>query len=150
MSPFHRILVPIDFGDAMQPAIDLALSVAKEAEAQVTLVHAFDLTSFFAATSMAPPIDVEPVLASLQRELESVAKTTRARWNRVDSVFCTGNVPESILELARRKGCDLLVVGTHGRRGLSHALLGSIAEKIVRLSPIPVLTVRPVHSKAVD
>jgi nucleotide-binding universal stress UspA family protein len=145
MGPFRQILVPIDFGDAMQPAIALALTVAKGGEAQVTLLHAFDLNAFFAATSMTVAVDAGPILADLERELTSVRDATQARWSRVDSVFRTGGVADAILDVAKAKKCDLIVIGTHGRRGLAHVLLGSVAEKIVRLSPIPVLTVRPTH-----
>jgi nucleotide-binding universal stress UspA family protein len=148
MGPFQHLLVPIDFGDAMQTAIDLALALAKGGEAQITLMHAFDLTGFLAATSAAPPIDIEPILSHLKQELARVVESARARHAQVDSVFCTGNTTDAILEIARSRACDVIVIGTHGRRGLAHALLGSVAEKIVRLAPVPVLTVRPARTPA--
>jgi nucleotide-binding universal stress UspA family protein len=143
MSPFTHVLVPLDLGDAIEPAIDLALSVARPFDAQVTLLHAFDPTPFTNQIPFAPQIDLEPVVGSLERELAKVCERTRAKWPRVDALLRRGNVHDVILDVAKERRCDLIVLGTHGRRGLSRALLGSVAEKIVRLSPIPVLTVRP-------
>ena len=71
-----------------------------------------------------------------------------ATWPKTDSLVKTGNVYDLIIDVATKNGCDLVVIGTHGRRGVSHALLGSVAEKVVRLSPVPVLTVRPTTAKA--
>jgi nucleotide-binding universal stress UspA family protein len=59
----------------------------------------------------------------------------------VEGVFKVGSPFEQILAVAAQEGCDLVVLGTHGRRGIAHAALGSVAEKVVRLCPVPVLTV---------
>ena len=127
----------------MQPGIDLAIPVAKKLDARVTLVHAFDVAPFMTLARLAPPIDVEPILASAERELAAVLAKTRAEWPKTDSAFRRGAPEEAILDAAKTLGCDLIVIGTHGRRGLSRVLLGSVAERIVRLSPVPVLTLRP-------
>ena len=147
MGPFKHVLVPVDFGDAMQPAIDLALTLARTFDAQLTLLHTFDTSRFVTASPFTPMLDTAPVLAALERDLKALREATAARWSRVDACICQGNIYESILGQAKSKSCDLIVIGTHGRRGLAHALLGSIAEKIVQLSSVPVLTVHP--SKAI-
>src|SRR5580658_7375867 len=150
MNPFQHILVPIDFGDPTEPALDLALSVARASNAQVTLVYAFDVTPFMNVSPFMPPLDTEPVLASMEKEMKCVRDRVALTWSKVDSIVRTGNVHDVILDVAKKNGCDLIVIGTHGRRGVAHALLGSVAEKVVRLAPIPVLTVRPttVNAKA--
>ena len=151
MSPFRHILVPVDFGDATEPAIKLALSIADADDIPITLVHSFDISVFAAASPFAPPVDVEPILAAAERELRMLRERTQARHPRTDAVFRRGPPYDAILEVAQSLGCDLIVVGTHGRRGLSRALLGSVAERVVRLSTIPVLTVHPAtatHAKA--
>jgi nucleotide-binding universal stress UspA family protein len=145
MSRFTHILVPVDFGDATQPALDLALSLAETFDARVTLLYAFDVTPFVAPSAFMLPLDVEPVIASFEKELKSLREKTQAKWAKVDAVLRQGNVYETILDTAKVRGCDLIVMGTHGRRGLSHAVIGSVAEKIVRLASVPVLTVRPRH-----
>jgi len=143
MSPFKHVLVPVDFSDPTDPAIDLALSIARPGEAQVTLLHALDITPFVSVAPFMPPLDLEPLLASLEKEMRKVCEKVKARYGRVEGVVVRGNVYSSILDAAKTRGCDLIVIGTHGRRGVAHALLGSVAERVVRLSPIPVLTVRP-------
>jgi nucleotide-binding universal stress UspA family protein len=148
MSRFAHILVPVDFGDATQPAVDLALSLATSFDAKVTLLYAFDVTPFVAPSAFMLPLDVEPIVASYEKELNALRDKTQARWAKLDAVLRQGNVYETILDVAKVRGCDLIVMGTHGRRGLSHALLGSVAEKIVRLSSVPVLTVRPAAAQA--
>jgi len=146
MGPFQHILVPVDFGDATAPAIDLTLMLARAFDAKVTLVHAFDPTPFATSSTFLPAFDMEPVLASLEQAMTSLREKTRAAWPRTEGVVCRGDVYQSILEVAKLRDCDLIVIGTHGRRGAAHFLLGSVAEKIVRVSPIPVLTVRPTAS----
>jgi nucleotide-binding universal stress UspA family protein len=143
MTPFQNILVPVDFGDAMQPGLDLAVALAQKFDARITLVNAFDLTPFTAMVPMAPPIDIEPLIASVEKELKKVLAATRTTWPKAEAELRRGSPYDVILDVAKAHGCDLIVIGTHGRRGLARVLLGSVAEKIVRLSPIPVLTVHP-------
>jgi nucleotide-binding universal stress UspA family protein len=149
MNPFEHILVPVDFGDADGPAIDLALQLAKKFDAQVTLIHAFDPVTFSGVSSAYPlTIELEPIRAELESELNALSSATCADWPRIDSLLVEGSVCGSIVAAAKKTGCDLIVIGTHGRTGLAHAFLGSVAEKIVRLATVPVLTVHP-HSDRV-
>jgi nucleotide-binding universal stress UspA family protein len=143
MSPFKHILVPIDFGAATQPAIDLALSLAQTFDAQVTLMYAFDVTAYLSSSPYVPQFDLGPVAQSFDRELKNARDSARKACTRVDYVMANGNPRDAILETAKSRGCDLIVIGTHGRRGVAHVVLGSVAERVVRFSPIPVLTVHP-------
>jgi nucleotide-binding universal stress UspA family protein len=143
MALFKHLLVPVDFGDATEPAIDLALSLARAGDARITLLHAFDVVPFVNASPFVPSIDTAPVLAALERDMKALREKTKAKWPDVEGIVREGNVYDVIVDAARTLGCDLVVIGTHGRKGVSHVLLGSVAEKVVRLSPVPVLTVRP-------
>ncbi len=145
---FTHILVPVDFGEATQPALDLARSVAQLTGARITLVHAFDPSAFMNISPFAPPPDIAPVMDALERELKTIGERLTVDGAKVDSIVLMGNVHETVLVVARANDCNLIVIGTHGRRGIAHALLGSVAEKIVQLSPIPVLTVRPTEARA--
>ena len=147
MTSFQNILVPIDFGDAMQPAIDLAVSLASKLDARLTLVNAFDMTPFMIATPYAPPIDMEPTVEAMERALRDVAAEVRKAWGKTESVLVRGTPMDVILETAAARGCDLIVIGSHGRHGFARVMLGSIAEKVVRFSPLPVLTVHPVRRR---
>jgi nucleotide-binding universal stress UspA family protein len=146
MTPFRHILVPVDFGETTDRAIELALSVASMADAHITLLHAFDVTPFMNASAFLPSLDTAPILEALHRDVAALREGARTKWSKVDGLVREGNVYDVILDVAKAKGCDLIVIGTHGRRGVSHVLLGSVTEKVVRLAPIPVLTVRPASS----
>jgi nucleotide-binding universal stress UspA family protein len=144
MTRFQHILVPVDFGAAMHPGIDLAVVLARKFDSRVTLVHAFDISPFTAISPLATPvIDVEPLLETAEKELKDVLSKVRVEWPKSEAVIRRGRTEEVILDVAKGLGCGLIVIGTHGRRGVARVLLGSIAEKIVRMSPIPVLTVHP-------
>jgi nucleotide-binding universal stress UspA family protein len=143
MTPFEHVLVPVDFGDAMQPGIDLAVSLARSLDARITLLFAFDLSPFTTMTPFAPPIDVEPLIVASEKELKGVLAKVRALWPKTEAELRRGAPCDAILEAAKAHACDLVVIGSHGHRGMARALLGSVAEKVVRLAPIPVLTVHP-------
>ena len=88
-------------------------------------------------------LDMAPALSAAERQVAELERTTRERWGKVVGLLRQGNVYDAILDVAKDEKCDLIIIGTHGRRGLAHAFLGSVAEKVVRLSTVPVLTVHP-------
>jgi len=139
MTAFRNILVPIDFGQASQAALDLAVSLATSAEAKLTLFHAYTIPMPIYSEAAWAPAD------ALERESrkaldEALAKTKKV-YQRAEAVLVCGEPAQEIVAAAAKGGADLIVMGTHGRKGLSRVLLGSVAEKVVRLSPVPVLTV---------
>lgn len=143
MSTFRHILMATDLGEASEAAAHVASSLAREQNATLTFVHVY-----------IPPSTVYgayPMLLSAKPsdELQEAAEGALDKWmQRVQTpasrkTFVRAGEPaDSVLEEIEKTQADLLVVGTHGRRGVSRVLLGSTAEKLVRLSPIPVLTVR--------
>jgi nucleotide-binding universal stress UspA family protein len=143
---FHRILVATDFSDASERGFDLALSIAAEGAA-VELVHFWQLP----ALSRAHAADeVDATLADIRAGMEqhgaergaealATRDTTRAS---VRYSLREGDARDGIVDLARIAGCDLIVVGSHGRRGLRRLLLGSVAESTVRHAPCSVLVAR--------
>ena len=139
---FKHILVPTDFGEASERALDVAMSLAEKFEAQVTMLNA----SWCPPTIYSPyalglywPTDL--ITTAAKEELERELVKARARYAKIDGLVVTSEPCQAILKVAQERGSDMIVMGTHGRHGLSRVLLGSVAEKIVRLSPIPVLTV---------
>ncbi len=139
MTAFKNILVPIDFGQAAQGALDLALSLASSSDAKLTVFHAYTIPMPIYSEAAWAPAD------TLEREsrkgLDEALAKTRKVYPRAESVLVCGEPAQEIVAAAARGGVDLIVMGTHGRRGLPRVLLGSVAEKVVRLSPVPVLTV---------
>lgn len=141
MNAFRNILVATDFGDASAEALERALALAVPLGARITLLHVYSLPVAnygYAAGLYWPVADLE---RAAQGELDGALAKIKERYGNVEGLVACGEPCPMILEAARLRNADLIVMGTHGRRGLSRALLGSVAEKVVRLSPVPVLTV---------
>jgi nucleotide-binding universal stress UspA family protein len=143
MTEFKRILVPTDFDEGADGALDLAVDVAKKYGASITLLHAYEVPLYVYSGVPAVPADYwTPIRNAASRRLEAAVADLEKRSPGAKAMLSQGAPWEQILQAAEETKADLIVMGTHGRRGLTHAVLGSVAEKVVRLSPIPVLTVR--------
>ena len=144
---FTRILVPTDFGPASDAALACAKEMALRFDAAVYVLHVVE--DALAAGVWTPEVYVgasAEVRENLMRDAAGRLKGSftddeRKRLSTAAEVR-VGGAPETIVEFAREKGIDLIVMGTHGRRGLAHMFLGSVAERLVRTAPCPVLTVR--------
>ncbi|MGH7127051.1 MAG: universal stress protein [Planctomycetaceae bacterium] len=147
MIQLSRILVPTDFSEHSKPALDYACAFAEQFGSELHLVHVLqDLVGLVPEPGMGvpPPGDyVQELTASAEQAL---AELPSAEWtDKFHVVRATRHGPPfvEIIRYARDQDVDLIVLGTHGRSGLVHVLLGSVAEKVVRKAPCPVLTVRP-------
>lgn len=139
MSAFKNILVPTDFGEASQRAEDLACELASRFGAKVTLMHVWTVPTPAYAEAITLPLD--QIEAAAREALDEEVKRVRAKCPEVRQILNPGIPWRSVIEAAQEHGYDLIVVGTHGRKGVPRFFLGSVAEKIVRMSPVPVLTV---------
>lgn len=145
MKPFSKILVPVDFSPYSRAATRYALDLARRYGAPITLVHAYQTVVYALPDSYVvyTPDQLANVLTTLQSQLNGAAAEARKDGSvEVDTRVLQGDVASEIVQCAAAEGYDLIVMGTHGRTGPSHLLLGSIAEKVVRRAPCPVLTVR--------
>jgi universal stress protein A len=139
---FRKILCPIDFSEHSVAALDVALKMAQQNDATVYLLNVVPLPAG-AAGFQPVPMEPYPYVEKDRREqLEKLAQERIPAAVRYEAVVISGDPAERVLETARGLDADLIVMGTHGRRGLSHLFLGSVAERVVRESPIPVLTAR--------
>jgi universal stress protein A len=142
--PWKKILFPIDFSDGSRAALATAVNVAMEANAELVIVNVF-----------APPIYfvVEPISmpAGYVADIVTAAEEGLAAWKlealrqgitKVSTELLRGDATQQIVVYAKENGFDLIVIGTHGRSGIKHMLLGSVTEKVVRHAPCPVLVVR--------
>jgi nucleotide-binding universal stress UspA family protein len=150
-----RILVPHDFSDTAERALSFALDLAERLGAGVIVLHAYDAPVLgFPDGTAALPALVEltgQIQSAAAAALEGVARRVRSRGVPLDTVLRQGPAWSEIDAAARELGADLIVMGTHGRRGVSRALMGSVAEKVVRTAPCPVLTVHgPLGDEAVS
>ena len=141
MSTFNHILVATDFGPYATKALDLAVSIAVANEATLGIVHVIEVEKYAYADSFSVVDLLTPLRDSAEVVMKSLVEQVRAKHARTNGLVILGVVWEELLARAKVEKAVLIVVGTHGRRGLSRALLGSVAERVVRMSPVPVLTV---------
>jgi nucleotide-binding universal stress UspA family protein len=143
----RRILVPTDFSDCSAHAVDYAVGLARTLPSRITLIHVFepvsagDIYGFVEVTSLN-----EQAERSARRKIANDVARLRKRGIAATGVVSVGAVASAIVRHAA-KSVDLIVIGTHGRSGLNRWLLGSVAERVVRLAPCPVLTVRAVETR---
>jgi nucleotide-binding universal stress UspA family protein len=143
MGAIQRILVATDFSACSRAAADLAADYARRLGARLTVLHVWRMSPMVAtATQVALADLVGPIESATRAELAAEVARLGAKLPTVESELRNGAVWEEILDFARGGKADLIVLGTHGRSGLAHALMGSVAERVVRMSPVPVLTVR--------
>jgi nucleotide-binding universal stress UspA family protein len=146
MSRITRILVPTDFSPAAEIAVSYALDLAAQEGAAIHLLHVVGDLALTAAYADALAIELpglrESLVADAQRRLDQVAAAAQATPVAITTGVLVGGVASVITGEAADRGADLIVMGTHGRGGFAHALLGSVAERIVRTAPCSVLTVR--------
>lgn len=139
----QRILVPHDFSDTANRALEYALDFAEKLGAKVTVMHAYEVPVY--GFPEGPVLTAEmagQIEAAARTALEAVAKRSKRPGLEPDFVLRQGPAWSEIQAAAKEMRADLVVIGSHGRRGLSRALLGSVAERVVRTAPCPVLTVR--------
>lgn len=124
------------------PNIEVAMSLAEKFDAKITLMHATWLPASAYAGHLYPIVwPLEDLERDAKKALERLLAKVRLRFPKAEAIYTMGEPWEQILHNGKGQGADLIVMGTHGRRGLAHLFLGSVAEKVERLSPIPVLTV---------
>lgn len=144
MSEIKNILFPIDFSEGSEKAFSYALSLAKKYGARIDVIHVIhqiaDMTGFYV-----PHISFDVI----EKEMEEAAGDNLQRFcdNNLKGIkhethIKMGTPFVEIISAAKNLGSNIIVMGTHGRSGIDHILFGSTAEKVVRKSPIPVLTVR--------
>ena len=143
MVAFRHILVPTDFGKYSQRALDVAVELSQKFDASLTLLHVYEIPTYaYASMSFTPVELLSSVAEAAQQEFDAALVTLRSQSPGAKGILRRGVAWEVILAAIEETRADLVVMGTHGHRGIAHILLGSVAEKIVRLSRVPVLTVR--------
>jgi universal stress protein A len=145
MNTFSKILVPHDFSDCAQHAVDVAADVARRYEADMTLVHVHQPMLLASAESylLYESNKLPLLMEALEKQLEQARQQALALGVlQVDTKILQGPPVSEITRFAREGGYNLIVMGTHGRTGVAHALIGSVTERVVRSAACPVLTAR--------
>jgi nucleotide-binding universal stress UspA family protein len=141
---YRRILWPTDFSPLSKAALPHAVGLASNAGAELVLLHVLPLPAAYAEISGAMWIPLQrKTRAAAQRQLRRLEKQVKGRNLRTHTVLTEGVPFLQIVRAAKRLRCGLIVLATHGRTGLAHAIMGSVAENVIRRAPCPVLAVRP-------
>jgi nucleotide-binding universal stress UspA family protein len=139
----RHILVPHDFSETAQTALTYAIELAHKLHARLTIMHSYELPSYGYPDGLAFTAEVaENIQRSSEEGLEAVTAKVKQPGLEMGKVLRQGPAWSQIDAVAKDMKVDLIVMGTHGRQGITRALLGSVAEKVVRTAPCPVLTVR--------
>ena len=146
MRRFRRVLYATDFSKASKPAFTTALGLAKGNHASLLVVHALAFMPPSLGSDYLPPRVIEQLEASAwagaRAELKKLVGSARRAGVRASGVIVVGSPYEEITRAARSRRADMIVIGTHGRTGLTRALLGSVAMRVLATARCPVLTVR--------
>ncbi len=138
-----RILCPTDFSAASDAAIRAAEAIAQSFGARIDLVHVWlpPVAMAYDAAFIPTPDQIVGYTNDMQKNLAATAARISLPADRVDRHLIQGVPWQDVIATAVSKGCDLIVMSTHGRTGLTHFVMGSVAERVVRSSPVPVLVV---------
>jgi universal stress protein A len=152
MLPFKRILVPVDFFADSVEAIRVAAELCQSFDGKLELIHVHDPQPYALPDgfSMVDEVLLQKVTSGLQEQLDLARRQAlEAGAAAVEALLLYGRVATEIAVHAAKGRFDLIVMGTQGRTGIKHLILGSVAERVVRLAPCPVLTVKaaPVQTK---
>ncbi len=145
MKDFKTILFATDFSESSDYAFQYAYSLARKFEARLLLVHVInepvDLRGFYVPHISFEKLE-EEIEEGAKKMMEKFCRTHIRDYDNYETLIVPGIPYDEVIKKATENSADLIVLGTHGRTGLDHVLFGSTAEKIVRKSPVPVMTIR--------
>lgn len=142
---FKKVLCAVDFSEFTNQIVAYASEVAKRFDSELHLIHVIPNLNYFTPyESFLTPENLVAIERNIEGEVEKdFDKIIKKLDMPVKKAIKTGVTFVEIIDYIKTEGIDLVVIGTHGRSGIEHILIGSVAEKVVRKSPCPVLTIRP-------
>lgn len=146
MKEFKNILCPIDFSESSAKVVPYAVSLAEKFNAKLYLVYVVrelrHFTGFYIPHTSIASFEAE-VARGAEKNMQNFVEEHCEGIKNLETRVIIGDVGEELNKMASSAGIDLIVMGTHGRKGLDKAIFGSVAEKVVKSAPCPVLTVNP-------
>jgi nucleotide-binding universal stress UspA family protein len=144
MLTLQRILVAVDFTETSDKAFDFALELAAKFDAKVIAMHAFEIPVIgFPDGALVATADIAARIQEASRQgLDAAVSSRQGRGGvKIEAILREGSAHEEIRAVAEEAHVDLIVIGTHGRKGIARAILGSVAENVIRTVKTPVLTI---------
>ncbi len=143
MFTLHRLLVPVDFTETSERALGYAIELARRFEAKITIMHAYQVPVYgFPDAAYITSAELAAQISNVaQQRLDAMIDAHKTDGVELVAILRDGVAWEEINTVAGEIKADLIVIGTHGRRGLARALLGSVAENVIRTSTLPVMVI---------
>ncbi|MFH1147280.1 MAG: universal stress protein [Pseudomonadota bacterium] len=146
MREIKKVLVPVDFSEHSGKIMDYAMDMAERLEAKVYIIHVVgrlqDLPDFY--FHQMPMVELEAEIAkSAERTMKDLVEKYLNRSTEFETRVTVGDISSKIDEMVKAESIDLIIMGTHGRKGLDRMLFGSVAEQVVKTASCPVMTVNP-------
>ena len=145
MTMFSKILCPVDFSEASPAIAKTARELAQKFDAEIIVVYVAPSMiqyEIFDLPAASLPQLVGDIVSGAEKTMNEFV-TSHFTGVRATGKVVSGDAAEAIVNLSQSEGADLIIMATHGRQGLNRLLFGSVAEKVVKTSPIPVMTIRP-------
>jgi nucleotide-binding universal stress UspA family protein len=150
MLEIKNILVPVDFSEVAPFVVEWAKNFARKLGAKIKLIYVLEDFSTYEGiySNIQTFAEMENILMdAAQSSMEEFLKKYFSDFPEVESIIVKGDIVEKIIEVGEEVKADLIIMGTHGRKGLDKILFGSVAEGVVKNSPIPVVTINPYRMK---
>ncbi len=139
----ERILCPVDFSPTSEAALRYAIELAAQLKARVDVMHVFEMSDYLVPENPAVKMDLMPKAAEQsRRDLDELVARYGKQGVALQAVHHEGHARSQIVKTSKELGSQLIVMGTHGRGGMERMLLGSVADRVLRTSDVPVLVVR--------
>jgi nucleotide-binding universal stress UspA family protein len=142
MGTLKKILAPVDLSEPSLRAVARAEEIARSTGAELVLLHVLDEVPFIFAGDLGAPLLAEEFQHAVSNKLSDLEQALRDHGISVRTKLVRGKPHDAIVKASEEEHPDLVIIGTHGRSGLSHLFLGSVAERVVRTLKEPVMTVR--------
>ena len=146
MDDFKKVLLPVDFSECSEKAFPFALSVARKYEARLYLIHVVRDLSYYKMMYI-KPVMLDDVAVSFaegaEKKMKEFCEKHLSGFDNFETKVVVGEAGEEVLNYAHEKKVDLIVICTHGRKGLNRTLLGSVADGIIKGATVPVLSINP-------